>query len=221
MGRDLTLAGTDGEVRFRVTGLAVVPPVNGLDGVGKDAVVTMDGLRRVDGDARPSAAAAAVRPGRTSAAVEELGLGPQSEPYVILNLARVRPVPFLLAAILGTLAVLTLLHVMVTSVRHRRRDLAVLRSLGADRRWITRAVHWQANAFWAFPLAIGAPLGLLVGRRVFAAMADSIGAVPDASFPYAILAMSTAAFVALANVAAAGAAHRARRLAPAPILTAE
>lgn len=195
--------------------------MEGLDGVGKDAVVTMGGLRRVDGEARPSAAAVAVRPGRTSAAVEQLGLGPLGKPYVIGNLARVRPVPFLLAAMLGTLAVLTLLHVMLTSVRHRRRDIAVLRSLGADRRWITRAVHWQANALWAVPLALGAPLGLLAGRRVFGAMADSIGAVLDASFPYAVLATSTAAFVALANVAAAGAAHRARRLAPAPILTAE
>ena len=221
VGRDLTLAGSDGEVRFRVTGLAVVPAVEGLDGVGEDAVVTMDGLRRVDAEARPSAAAAAVRPGRTSAAIEQLGLGQQSKPYVIGNLARVRAVPFLLAAMLGTLAVLTLVHVMVTSVRHRRRDIAALRCLGADRRWITRAVHWQANAFWAVPLALGAPLGLLAGRRVFGAMADSVGAVPDASFPYAVLAASTAAFVALANAAAAGAAHRARRLAPAPILAAE
>lgn len=221
VGQDLTLAGSDGELRYRITGVAVVPAVEGLDGVGEDAVVTMDGLRRLDGEAGPSVAAVAIRPGRTSAAVEQLGLGPLSQPPVIRNLARGRAVPYVLAAMLGTLAVLTLVHVMVTSVRHRRRDIAVLRSLGADRRWITRAVHWQANSFCAVPLALGAPLGLLAGRRVYGAVADSVGAVPEASFPFAVLTAATAAFVVLANVVAAGAAHRARRLAPAPILTAE
>ena len=51
---------------------------------------------------------------------------------------------------------------------------------------------------------------------MFYLFADSLGTVPCASFPYALLA---AVIVALANAVAAVPAHRARRLAPAPLLT--
>jgi ABC-type lipoprotein release transport system permease subunit len=140
---------------------------------------------------------------------------------VITNLARIRSVPFVLAWLVGALAVLTVVHVMVTSVRNRRREVAVLRSMGADGGWLTRAVHWQATTFSLAPLVLGAPLGLIVGRLLFQAFADAVGTVPDASFPYALLAAVTAGIVALANAVAAVPAHRARRLAPAPLLTGE
>lgn len=207
---------------FRVTGLAVVPGVEGLDGVGQDAVVTMGGLARLDPAAQPSAAAVALRPGAAAGTAARLGLGGgNSVPIVILNLARLRSIPFLLASVLATLAVMTTVHVMVTSVRHRRRDVAVLRSLGADAPWITRTIHWQATAFPFVPLALGLPLGVSVGRLVFEAFAESVGAVPDASFPYVLLAALTAGILVLANAAATVAARAARRLAPAPLLTAE
>ena len=140
---------------------------------------------------------------------------------MIVNLARIRSVPFLLAGLVAALAVLTLVHVMVTSVHHRRRDLALLRSLGADRRWISRAVHWQATSSALVPLALGVPLGLIAGRLVFGLFADSVGAVPSASFPYGLLVVVIVAFVALANLAAALPARRARRLEPAALLAAE
>lgn len=47
-------------------------------------------------------------------------------------MARIRSIPFLLAGLVALLAVLTVVHVMLTSVRNRRRDVAVLRALGAD-----------------------------------------------------------------------------------------
>ena len=78
---------------------------------------------------------------------------------MITNVARIRSIPFLLAGVVGALAVLTVVHVMATSVHHRRRDVALLRSLGADRWWITRAVHWQATSFSLVPLVLGLPLG--------------------------------------------------------------
>jgi putative ABC transport system permease protein len=101
------------------------------------------------------------------------------------------------------------------------RDLALLRSLGADRRWITRAVHWQASSFSLVPVALGVPLGMIAGRLVFRVFADSLGAVPSASLPYTLLAGVVVAIVLLANVVAVVPAHRARRLAPAPLLTTE
>lgn len=221
VGEDLTVQGAGGTGMFRVTGLAVVPSIEGLDGVGQDAVVTMGGLARVDPEVQPSAAAVAFRKGAPPGTADRLGLGPFTLPIVILNLARIRSVPFVLASVVGALAVLTVVHVMVTSVRNRRRDVAVLRSLGADGPWITRAVHWQATTFSLVPLALGAPLGLIAGRLVFQAFADAVGTVPDASIPYVLLAAAAAGLVALANAVAAVPARRARRLAPAPLLTAE
>lgn len=99
--------------------------------------------------------------------------------------------------------------------------MALLRSLGADGRWINRTVHWQATSLSLVPFALGLPLGLIAGRLVFGLFADSVGTVPSASFPYALLTAVIAAFVALANAVAAVPAHRARRLAPAPLLTTE
>jgi len=221
VGEDLTVETDGGPRRFRVTGLAVVPGINGLVGIGQDAVVTMGGLRRVDPEAVPSAAAFDLRPGASTDAAELGARGEETFPAVIVNLARIRSVPFLLAGLVGALAVLTLVHVMVTSVHHRRRDLALLRSLGADRRWISRAVHWQATSSAVVPLALGVPLGLIAGRLVFRLFADSVGAVPSASFPYGLLVVVFVAFVALANLVAALPARRARRLEPAALLAAE
>ncbi len=56
---------------------------------------------------------------------------------------------------------------------------------------------------------------------MFKLFADSVGAVPSASFPYGLLAAVTVAFVALANLVAALPARRARRLEPAALLAAE
>jgi len=222
VGSNLTVEGEANAQRFRVTGLAVVPGVEGLDGVGQDAVVTIGGLKRLDPAAHPSAAAVDLRRGAPEGTAERLGLGgANSRPAVIVNLARIRSIPFLLALLVGALAVLTVVHVMATSVHNRRRDLAVLRSLGADGRWITRAVHWQATAFSLVPLALGVPVGLILGRLLFEAFANSVGTVPDASFPYAVLVAVVAGFAVLANVVAAVPARRARRLAPALLLNPE
>jgi len=222
VGSDLTVEVADGTRRFRVTGLVVVPPVEEIDGVGQGALVTMAGLGRSDPEATASAAGVILRRGAPPGTAQRLGLGEDGgRPTVILNLARIRHVPALLACLVGALAVLTIVHVMLTSIHHRRRDLALLRSLGADRRWISRAVHWQATSSALVPLALGLPLGLIAGRLVFGLFADSVGAVPSASFPYGLLVFVIVAFVALANLVAALPARRARRLEPAALLAAE
>lgn len=118
------------------------------------------------------------------------------------------------------LAVLTVVHVIVTSVHHRRRDLALRRSLGADRRRVTRAVHWQATSFSLVPVALGVPLGLIAGRLVFGLFADSLGAVPSASIPYVLL-TAAASPSWRSPTRAPPPARRARRLAPAPLLANE
>ena len=97
---------------------------------------------------------------------------------------------------------LSVVHVMLSSLRRRRRDFAVLAALGADRGWIRRAIHWQATAFIVLPVVVGIPVGLVVGRLVFFAFADSMGAVNGASTPTILLAGMAMGLLVLANAAA-------------------
>ena len=221
VGDDVVLQGEGPPQRFRVTGIVVVPGVEGLDGVGEDAVVTLGGLRRLVPEATPSMAAVAVRPGAVAPAARRYAIGPVDRPAVITTLTRIRSIPYLLAAILGALALMTVVHAMVTSVRNRRRDVAILRSFGADGPWITRAVHWQATTFALVTMVLGAPLGLVAGRIVFKLFVDNVGAVSDASYPFVVLGVVLTAFVVVTNLVAAVPAWRARRLSPAPLLVTE
>jgi ABC-type lipoprotein release transport system permease subunit len=116
---------------------------------------------------------------------------------------------------------LTAGHGILTSVRGRRRDLAILRSLGADHRWITRAVHWHATALTALPVVAGVPLGVVIGRLVFAGFADSMGAVRDAAIPIILFTIGGVGMVVVANAVAALSSHRSRRREPALLLQGE
>ncbi len=224
VGGDVTMSGPTGSQTFHVVGLVVVPGLGANEGIGEGAVVTLGGLSRVDNES--AVTSAAVHFGSRSVAFNDYGaeFGLTSDetqtfkPAAITNVSRVRAIPFALAAVLGALVVLTVAHIMFTSTRARRRDVAILRSLGADRGWITRAVHWQATTFTIVPLAVGVPLGFIIGRIVFAAFANSMGAINEASLPIAIVIAVVAGVLVLANLVAAIPASRARRMPPAVIL---
>ena len=97
-------------------------------------------------------------------------------PSDIENFTGIRDTPLILGAVLVLLAVGTLAHVLLTGVRRRRRDLAVLKTLGLLRPQLLRLVSWQATALAVAALLVGLPLGLLAGRwawLVFAARPGS------------------------------------------------
>ena len=228
VGDELDLDGVDGTSSFHVTGLAVVPSIGSNDGIGQDAVVTYGGLQRIDPEVVANTPIFNVRPGAPRGTLERIMIdngaadtGESSIPSAIQNIGRVRAIPYLLAALLSALAVLTVAHVMLTSMNNRRRDVAIVRCLGADRPWITRAVHWQATSFMVVPLVVGTPVGLIVGQLVFRSFADSVGAVNGASRPFLLVAAIVMGLALLANLAAALPARRARRLAPAQLLQSE
>jgi hypothetical protein len=86
-------------------------------------------------------------------------------PNGIQNYTGIRDTPLALGAVLALLAVGTLVHVLLTGVRRRRRDLALLKTLGLLRSQLLRVVSWQPIALAAAALLAGLPLGLLAGRR--------------------------------------------------------
>lgn len=89
----------------------------------------------------------------------------------------------MLAGVLAALAVATIGHTLVSSIRRRRRELAVLKTIGFHRRQVSAVVAWQATTFAALAALIGLPLGVALGRVAWRALADELGIVPDASTP--------------------------------------
>ena len=142
-------------------------------------------------------------------------------PGDIKNYASIRDTPLALAAVLAVLAAGTLSHVLLTGVRRRRRDLAVLKTLGFTRRQVLAAVAWEASAFAAVALLAGLPLGVLAGRLAWAAFANAAGVSPAASVPLPTVLLVVPVTLLLANLIAAWPGRRAARLRPAAVLRTE
>jgi hypothetical protein len=224
---DVVTVETTGAPRdLRVTGLAVIPSMGANNGVGHDGVVTAGGLAELDPSALMSSGVARLRTGAPTGAAQRLAekygvaIGLLNTPPEVANVARVRSVPLLLAAVLAGLALLTLVQLLVTSIRNRRRDLAILSAIGADRPWLGRTLRWQATSFVLLPALLGVPIGLIAGRVVFRVFADDMGVVSDASWPFIWLTLLMVGLVVLAN-GVVPLARRGRPLVSAGVLRAE
>jgi ABC-type antimicrobial peptide transport system permease subunit len=146
---------------------------------------------------------------------------PATLPVAVADLERIEDLPLALAAFFALLACATVAHALVTTVRRRRHDLAVLRSIGFTRRQTRGAIAWQATLLATAGIVVGVPLGIAAGRLAWRWLADNfpIAYVP----PVAALAVVLVASVALvvANALAAGPAHVATRIRPAEALRVE
>jgi putative ABC transport system permease protein len=130
-------------------------------------------------------------------------------------------VPLTLTEVLLFMAVATLVHVLVTSVRKRRRDLAILKTIGFVRRQVRGAVAWQATSLIVVALAIGLPVGIATGRWIWTAFAGSIGVVPAPSVRLVLVLLAIPSAIIAANLIAAFPGRAAARTKPALVLRAE
>jgi ABC-type antimicrobial peptide transport system permease subunit len=142
-------------------------------------------------------------------------------PSDIKNYASVRDTPLVLAAALIVFAVGTLAHVLLTGVRRRRRDLALLKTLGFTRSQVLATVAWQASTFASVALLIGLPLGVLAGRWAWAYFANEAGAPAQATVPLPTVLLAIPVTLLLANIIAAWPGWTAARLRPALVLRTE
>jgi ABC-type antimicrobial peptide transport system permease subunit len=142
-------------------------------------------------------------------------------PGDIKDYAGIRDTPLVLGAVLVLLAVGTLAHVLLTGVRRRRRDLAVLKTLGLVRSQVLRVVAWQASALAVVALLVGLPLGILAGRWGWAVFAGSAGVSGAADVPVVLVLAAIPVTLALANLIAAGPGWDAARIRPAAVLRTE
>ena len=146
---------------------------------------------------------------------------PPFESSQLSSLNQVGQVPLILAGILALMAAATLAHTLITSIRRRRGDLAILKTLGFVRNQVSWTVAWQATALGTISLAVGLPLGVVAGRWGWNVFANHLGVVPDAVLPPMTLLLSIPATILVANLLAVMPGRIASRLRPGVVLRAE
>ena len=170
---------------FRVTGIGFVPEF-GHNTYDAGGWVTEAGYRRLFDGFKYHAAAVALRPGADPRVVQSrlndtlsripgggqayLGIAPP--PSRLAEIRQVQGLPAALGGFLALLAVGAVGHALAITVRRRRVDVAVLRTLGMTR-WQSRGVVvTQASVLAAAGVLFGVPLGLALGRTTWRIVAD-------------------------------------------------
>ncbi|MGA2123617.1 MAG: FtsX-like permease family protein [Acidimicrobiales bacterium] len=130
------------------------------------------------------------------------GLVAHLRPAEIANYRSMGTTPAILGGGLALGAVVALALTLIASVRRRRRELALLKSLGFVGRQLASAVAWQSSVAVSIGLIVGIPIGIVVGRTLWILFANEIDAVPVASVPGLVIALIAVGSLLLANLVA-------------------
>jgi hypothetical protein len=143
------------------------------------------------------------------------------QPVQIVNYRSVGSTPVILAVGLAVGAILALGLTLASSVRRRRRDLAMLKTLGFTRRQLAAVVAWQSTTTALVGVVVGIPLGIIIGRELWTLFAQSIYAVPDPTVPVLSVLIVGVGTLVFANLVAALPGRSAARTPAALVLRAE
>ena len=229
VGGQITARAAHGPATLHVVGQVVLSPeiTNEQVALGGGGVMTMAGAKRVSRVPMPvNVFLVRLRSPAGPAALASLNrqfpgvVLPAVAPPEVRAVQGVSSLPLALALLLTLLAIGTVGHTLVTSVRRRRRDLAILKTIGFAGRQVRATVAWQATAIAATGLLIGVPLGLAAGRWAWTLFANGFSIEPVTVLsPLLLLALP--AVLALANAVAAVPAAAAAHTQPAVVLRAE
>jgi ABC-type lipoprotein release transport system permease subunit len=128
---------------------------------------------------------------------------PVLHPAEITNYRSMGTTPVVLGAALAAGALTALGLTLVASVRRRRRDLALMKTLGFAGRQLASVVAWQSGVAVLIGIVLGVPLGIVAGRALWNSFAADIHAVPDPTVPaLLVLAIAVASFALALAVSA-------------------
>jgi hypothetical protein len=225
--------------QFRVVGEAVFPRFAAYQGseptgLGIGAATTAHAIRALRADNGAPFFSVRTKPGQLTtpdAFTKALGsradpdnapevLGPQ-RPNDVMSYDRLSRTPLVLAGVLALLALGSAIHLLVTGVRGRRRDVALLKTMGVTRGQARATVLVQATVLVSLALVVAIPLGVVAGRWLWTRTAHWLGIAADPVFPVGALFVVTVVVILLANVIAFGPAAIAARTRPAIALRSE
>ncbi len=159
-------------------------------------------------------------PDRTPGGTYELHRD-QSLASQVVNAQHLGGQPLALAVGLAAAAVLSLALTVLGSVRRRRTELALLKTMGMTRGQIRSVIAWQTTFTLAVAVLIGGPIGVIAGRWAWRSFAGSIGVVPVTVVPALVLVLGLVALLVAGNLLASGPATVAARTRPAVWLRAQ
>lgn len=143
------------------------------------------------------------------------------QPSDVEGLARLRSLPVVLASLLVLVVGVTVVNAMVIAVRRRRRDIAILQSLGSTRTNVTAVGVWQGVTIGVTSLLFGVPLGVVVGRWLWTRLANGFGTLAEPVAPLLGLAALVVVVALLAALAGIIPIRFGLRHAPAKVLRSE
>jgi putative ABC transport system permease protein len=121
-----------------------------------------------------------------------------SRPAEIDGYRSARGLPAAIAVVLVLLLVATLTHVLMSTMRRRAADLAVLRAIGSSSRNLVATLRWQALVLTASAILIGLPLGLIASRIAWKWFSSSLGIAPGTVTPVLVPVLAAIGLLALA-----------------------
>jgi len=228
--------GTGRRLSMRVVGRTVTPLTYSDARLGEGAFITYDSIRRLDPSGEAVASSDAVvrwaagtdRVAKrrvftrlSQVAGRSLVVLPTEKPTDIVNFGRVQSMPLLLGAVLALLGAATLTHTLVTAIGRRRRDLAVLKTIGFVRGQVTSTVAWQATTMVSIALLVGMPIGVALGRWAWTLLAGQLGVVSEPVTPLPPVLLVIPATLLVANLVSVVPGWLAGRIRPAVALRAE
>ncbi len=247
VGDTVALGAAGSRRRLTVRGLAVLPTIGMIHAahpsLGVGAIVAPDLVPGSDlditmtetGDFGPNAILVRYQPDtddgaqlahlsdttRPFAGLTGLDVLPVQRPAEIVNSDALGGLPAFLAAALVLGAITSLTLALMGSVRRRRRELALVKTLGFTPRQLASTVAWHATATIVVGLLIGIPLGIAAGRLAWSRFADQLDVVAQSVTPVMALVAIVVGALVVANVAAWLPARQAGRVEASTVLRRE
>lgn len=236
LGDEVVIDGDAGPETFEVVGQAIIPVSSDGGRVGSGATFVTQalpalGVDGADGCEQSSCYRQVVVRWEEGADLEAAAgrmLAEESAEFVrpvppaeVERLSEVDAMPWVVAGLLSVLACAAAVHAVVVTVQRRRRDLAVLRALGATPAQNRRAVSIHVAALVAVWAVAGTALGIVVGRATWRAVAGSVGVATVPEVPLLAVIALPVGILVLTQLAAAIPARNASRSHASQVLRSE
>ncbi len=233
LGDRVTFGDGDRRRSFRVVGEAVFAGVEDVPFAASGAAINLDQLvELVEGteDEGTTTGLIALESGvDRDAFMRRVAKIPGAHPEVITptpgadieRLGDADSLPWVLVAFLATVGVLSLVSAALSGVHRHRKDLGVLRAIGFTRANVRTSITVQAVALTITGLAIGIPVGLVLGRLVWRWFAHGLGIGVDVITPWPLIVALAVASVTVFALLSLVPARTATRVRAAEVLRAE